>query len=63
MFQDDDPQSNDHDVIRSQEEFDAPLSESLGNHEVEEPPHNPERRVWFFSRYDDCSPPSSFLDN
>jgi len=57
MFQDDDPQLNHHDVIRSQEESDAPLNESLGGHEVEELSQHPKRELWFFPRYDDHSPP------
>ena len=39
MFQDDDPQ----DVIRSQEEPDAPLNESLEGHEIEVLSQYPER--------------------
>lgn len=57
MFQDDDPRPNDH------EEFDSPLDESRGSHEIEDPSQCPERALWFFPRYDDCSSPCSFLDN
>lgn len=60
MFQDDNRQSNGHD---SQGEFDTPLCGSLGSNKIEEPSQCPERGLWFFPRYDDCSPPCSFLDN